>query len=114
MSMPIVLPPIASVLLFALGAALVVLSICRLRPMTKPHTLARVRHAAAGKGVAGLLLMLAVTVRPDWLPVAVVACPLAMLGWMLATAHAWRGPLPAEMQAQRWGDTVPDEWREQR
>lgn len=85
-----------------LGACLVYVAMCRFAPMSKSRTLARVRHAALGLFIAGLLMIGAVTIRPDLMQLAVLSGPASALGWFAATSHAWRRgqPLVAERGGQ--------------
>lgn len=114
----------------ALGCALFYTAMCRLKHMTKEATLARFRFAAVALLAAGAVLVLAATVRPDWIQLAAVSGPAAALAWMIATSHAWREsqPLSATRGGRvlrrkrlavvtgrpRWDETVPMTERERR
>lgn len=67
-----------------LGCALFYTAMCRLKHMTKEATLARFRFAAVALLAAGAVLVLAATVRPDWIQLAAVSGPAAALAWMIA------------------------------
>lgn len=81
------LPLLFRVALGLLGAAMCYVAMCRFVHMSRARTLARVRHAALGYVVAGVLMVLAATARPELMPLAALSGPAAALGWMAATSH---------------------------
>lgn len=103
----------------ATGLGLLTVAVCRLRWMSVRSTRARVRHAAYAVLSAGALMLLAATIRPDWMRWAEIAGPLAALVWLASTSHAWREGQPPSAQRRskkplhyrpgppRWDKTVP-------
>lgn len=100
MTLVIDIPVSARAALAVLGLALVFSCLCRARHMTHETTAMAIRYATSALAGAGFVVLLAATVRPDWMLGSLISLAGASLSVQAVSARYWRRGLPTQFTRQ--------------
>tara|TARA_B100001105_G_scaffold236652_1_gene212629 strand:+ start:30875 stop:31204 length:330 start_codon:yes stop_codon:yes gene_type:complete len=93
-----------------LGAGIIWTCLCRIKRMSAASTLATVRYSVSLLAAAGLVLILAATVRPHWHDTALTFLALAMLCVQASTSRLWRHRVPEPFSRPGGLDEIDSDW----